>query len=208
MLDDWNTPTAAKLHKAVEADDLPLFLSLSVRTARCLLQMKLTSRARVERAWADLGERGFLAVPNFGRKSLKELKLAFDLPDIPAPVTRPAYLKALRIVEVYGAQMELAEERAARLADGWGRDGDYWITRAMSAERERDQFVRENDALQDALGEAQARADHLVKEAGEAIDGLMDCLADGGEDWFEAKVARARAFLAKLEASEQTEAKP
>lgn len=60
------------------------FAHLSTRTQNALKNEGINTEAELRDYWTAFGESGFLRIPNFGRKSLREIIEAYDLPDLDA----------------------------------------------------------------------------------------------------------------------------
>lgn len=71
------------------------------RTYWGLLKSGITSEQQVRDLWDEHGDRYFLRIPNFGRKSLNDMIAAFDLPEAPREVSEQAYKSALTTIERY-----------------------------------------------------------------------------------------------------------
>ncbi|MGB1215027.1 MAG: DNA-directed RNA polymerase subunit alpha C-terminal domain-containing protein [Pikeienuella sp.] len=85
----------------------PVFPTLSVRAENCLWNMGLRNDRDVRDHWSLHDSTKMKQQPNFGRRSLEEIKAAYDLHEPPKPtkpVTYAQYLAAQRIVDRYMAQ--------------------------------------------------------------------------------------------------------
>lgn len=80
------------------------FAHLSTRTQNALKDEGIKTEAELRMAWEMKGPEWLLRIPNFGRKSLNEVKAAYSLqtpPPTPKPISQEDYERAKRIVRLY-----------------------------------------------------------------------------------------------------------